>query len=113
VVFFLTTLLGFSGGYYTFLAIMNGIAAFILWRKKNAPGWALVWSVFAGVMMILASLALSASKSMVPALPMAVRSLVNSLSGPGALHAWNNLLYLLGFSFSEVLCPANGSLGRC
>ena len=86
--FFLNDVAGFLGGYYTFLAIMNGIAAFILWRKKDAPGWALVWSVFAGVMMILASLALSASRSMVPALPEAVRGLVNSLSGP--------VLYTLG-----------------
>ena len=86
--FFLNDVAGFLGGYYTFLAIMNGIAAFLLWRKKDAPGGALVWAVFAGVMMILASLALSASKSMVPALPEAVRGLVNSLSGP--------VLYTLG-----------------
>ena len=30
--FFLNDVAGFLGGYYTFLAIMNGIAAFILWR---------------------------------------------------------------------------------
>ena len=46
--FFLNDVAGFLGGYYVFLAIMNGIAALILWRKKDSPGWALVWSVFAG-----------------------------------------------------------------
>jgi hypothetical protein len=80
--FFLTDVAGFLGGYYTFIALMNGVAALLLWRRKSQPGWALVWSVFAGAMMVLASLALSGSESMVPALPAAVRTLVNKLSGP-------------------------------
>jgi hypothetical protein len=43
-----------------------------------------VWAAFAGVMMILSSLALSRSEALVPALPAAVRGLVNALSGPVA-----------------------------
>ena len=86
--FFLNDVAGFLGGYYAFIAIMNGIAALVLWRKKDAGTWAFVWSVFAGVMMIFASLALSGSKSMVPILPEAIRGLVNNLSGP--------VLYTLG-----------------
>jgi len=86
--FFLRNVAGFLGGYYAFIAIMNGVCALILWRKKNQPGWALVWAVFAGVMMILASLALSGSPRLVPALPSAARDLVNTLSGP--------VLYTLG-----------------
>jgi len=85
---FLKDVAGFLGSYYTGLAIMNAVAALILWRKKGQPGWAIVWSVFAGVMMILASLALSGSESLVPALPQAARTLVNALSGP--------VLYTLG-----------------
>lgn len=80
--FFLKDVAGFLGGYYTFIALMNGVAALLLWKRKNQTGWAFVWSVFAGAMMVLASLALSGSESMVPALPAGVRTLVNKLSGP-------------------------------
>ncbi|MBM4009905.1 MAG: hypothetical protein FJ286_00780 [Planctomycetes bacterium] len=86
--FFLKDVAGFLGGYYSAIAIMNGIAALILWRKKGQVGWALVWTAVAVVMMVLASLALSGSSSMVPALPASVRGLVNNLSGP--------VLYTLG-----------------
>jgi len=93
--FFLSDVAGFLGGYYTFLAIMNGVAAVILWRRQQRTGWAVFWASFAGVMMILASLALSGSASMVPVLPEAVRGLVNQLSGP--------VLYTLGTTAFLVL----------
>ena len=93
--FFLSDVAGFLGGYYTFLAVMNGIAAVILWRQQQRAGWAMVWATFAGAMMILASLALSGSASMVPVLPAAVRGLVNQLSGP--------VLYTLGTTAFLVL----------
>ena len=99
--FFLNDVAGFLGGYYTFLAIMNSIAALILWRKKNSPGWAVVWSAFAGLMMILASLALSGSKSMVPVLPGAVRGLVNNLSGPVLYTLGTTALLVLAFVFRK------------
>ena len=99
--FFLNDVAGFLGGYYTFLAVMNSIAAMILWRKKNSPGWALVWSAFAGVMMILASLALSGSKSMVPVLPGAVRGLVNNLSGPVLYTLGTTALLVIAFVFRK------------
>ena len=86
--FFLKDVAGFLGGYYTFIAIMNGVAALILWRRKNQPGWAITWACFAGFMMVLASLALQGSASLVPALPQWSRALVNKLSGP--------VLYTLG-----------------
>ena len=86
--FFLSDVAGFLGGYYAFIAAMNGVFAYLLWRKYGQPGWALVWTVFAGAMMVLSSLALSGSPSLVPALPAGVRSIVNTLSGP--------VLYSLG-----------------
>jgi hypothetical protein len=86
--FFLKDVAGFLGGYYTCIAIMNGVAALILWRQKKQLGWALTWAVVAGLMMILASLALSGSAALVPSLPLAARKLVNALSGP--------VLYTLG-----------------
>jgi hypothetical protein len=80
--FFLKDVAGFLGGYYTFIALMNGVAALILWRRKNQLGWSIVWAAVAGIAMVLASLALSGSASMVPSLPLEARSLVNRLSGP-------------------------------
>ena len=94
--FFLKDVAGFLGGYYSCIAIMNGIAALILWRKKGQVGWALAWTAVSVVMMVLASLALSGSPDMVPALPASARSLVNRLSGP--------MLYTLGtFALLTVL----------
>jgi len=67
--FFLTDVAGFLGGYYAFIAGMNGVFAYLLWQKYGQTGRALVWTVFAGAMMILASLALSGAAAWVPALP--------------------------------------------
>ena len=64
--FFLSDVAGFLGGYYAFIAAMNGVFAYLLWRKHGQPGWALVWTVFAGAMMVLSSLALSGSPSLAP-----------------------------------------------
>ena len=91
--FFYRDVAGFLGGYYAFIALMNGVFAFFLWRRGERPGWPLVWTVFAGAMMVLASLAMSGSSRWVPALPESVRTLVNTLSGP--------VLYSLG---TVVLC---------
>ncbi|MFM7033772.1 MAG: hypothetical protein ACKOYJ_01055 [Planctomycetia bacterium] len=93
--FFLRDVSGFLGGYYAFMAVMNGVAALILWRQKKQAGWAVVWATFAGVLMVLASLALSGSESLVPALPASVRGLVNRLSGP--------VLYTLGTTVMLVV----------
>jgi hypothetical protein len=97
--FFLKDVAGFLGGYYTFVALMNGVAAFILWRRKNQPGWAVVWATFAGIMMILASLALSGSASLVPALPLSARMLVNTLSGPVLYTLGTTALFTILFVF--------------
>jgi hypothetical protein len=80
--FFLKDVGGFLGGYYASLAVMNGVASLMLWRRKGQGAWAAFWAAFAGGMMILSSLALSRSESLVPSLPASVRSLVNALSGP-------------------------------
>ncbi|MFM1902363.1 MAG: hypothetical protein RLZZ440_263 [Planctomycetota bacterium] len=86
--FFLRDVSGFLGGYYAFIALMNGVFAFLLWRREGRSGWAVFWTAFAGAMMVLASLAMSGSARWVPALPDSVRTVVNALSGP--------VLYSLG-----------------
>jgi hypothetical protein len=97
--FFLKDVAGFLGGYYTFVALMNGVAALILWRRKNQTGWAVAWATFAGVMMILASLALSGSSALVPALPLSARMLVNKLSGPVLYTLGTTALFTILFVF--------------
>ena len=98
---FLKDVAGFLGFYYTFLALMNAVAALILWQKKKQTGWAIVWSVFASVMMVLAGLALSGSKSLVPSLPLAARSLVNTLSGPMLYTLGTTALFTILFVFRK------------
>jgi hypothetical protein len=96
---FLKDVAGFLGSYYTALAIMNAVAALILWRKKGQPTWAVIWAAFAGAMMILASLALSGSETLVPSLPLAARNLVNTLSGPVLYTLGTTALFTILFVF--------------
>jgi hypothetical protein len=98
---FLKDVAGFLGFYYTALALMNAVAALILWQKKKQTGWAIAWSVFASVMMVLAGLALSGSKSLVPSLPLAARSLVNTLSGPMLYTLGTTALFTILFVFRK------------
>jgi hypothetical protein len=77
------------------------VAALILWRRKNQPGWAITWAVVAGVMMVLASLALSGSASLVPSLPLSVRVLVNKLSGPVLYTLGTTALFTVLFVFRK------------
>jgi hypothetical protein len=96
---FLKDVAGFLGSYYTGLAILNAVAAFILWRRKHQTGQAIFWAAFAGVMMVLASMALSASPAWVPHLPLWSRNLINSLSGPVNYTAGTTALFLGAFVF--------------
>ena len=96
---FLKDVAGFLGSYYTGLAIMNAVAALLLWQKKKQVGWAIVWAVVSGLMMVLASLALSGSAALVPSLPLSVRTLVNSLSGPVLYTLGTTALFTILFVF--------------
>ena len=98
---FLKDVSGFLGSYYTGLAVMNAVAALILWRRKNQPVWAIIWSAFAGLMMILASLALSGSADLVPGLPLSARNLVNKLSGPVLYTLGTTALFTILFVFRK------------
>jgi hypothetical protein len=80
---------------------MNGVAALILWRRKNQPGWAVTWAVVSGLVMILASLALSGSAALVPSLPLSVRILVNKLSGPVLYTLGTTALFTVLFVFRK------------
>jgi hypothetical protein len=100
---FLKDVAGFLGSYYTGLAVLNAVAAFLLWKRKNLTSQAIFWSVVAGFMMVLASLALSGSSTWVPHLPAWSRSLVNALSGPVNYTAGTTLLFALAFVFRKFV----------
>jgi len=98
---FLKDVAGFLGSYYTGLAVMNAVAAVILWQKKKQAGWAIVWAVVAGLMMILASLALAGTADLVPSLPLSARNLVNRLSGPVLYTLGTTALFAILFIFRK------------
>ena len=98
---FLQDVAGFLGSYYISVAIMNAVAAFVLWQSKKQVGWVVCWLVFSGVMLVLASLALSGSAALVPALPPMVRNLVNALSGPVNYTVGTTALFAILFIFRK------------
>ena len=98
---FLKDVAGFLGSYYTGLAIMNAVMAFLLWRRKQRTGDAMLWATVAGAMLILASLAMSGSASVVPHLPEWSRKLVNALSGPVNYTAGTTALFVGAFVFRK------------
>jgi hypothetical protein len=96
---FLSDISGFLGGYYAAIAIMNAVAAYLLWQRQGRTGWAIAWTAFASVMMVLASLALTGSDRFVPGLPAAVKDLVNRLSGPVLYTVGTTVLFVALFVF--------------
>ncbi|MFM8578715.1 MAG: hypothetical protein ACKOCN_07940 [Planctomycetaceae bacterium] len=96
---FLSDISGFLGGYYATIAVMNAVAAFLLWQRGGKAGWAVVWTTFASVMMILASLSLTGSERFVPGLPPAAKNLVNRLSGPVLYTVGTTVLLVVLFVF--------------
>ena len=98
---FLKDVAGFLGSYYTGLAIMNAIAAFLIWRRKNRTGEAAFWASVATALMVLASLAMSGSATWVPHLPESLRKLVNTLSGPVNYTAGTTALFAGAFVFRK------------
>jgi hypothetical protein len=76
---FLQQISGFLGGYYLALALINGVAAYYLWHFKHRNFDALIWTAFAGLMVILSPLAYSGSP---PGIPFAIKDAVNWATGP-------------------------------
>jgi hypothetical protein len=77
----LESIAGGLGIYYLILAAMNAVCALYLWRNKNEPGQALVWTIIAVIFVIMAPLAMSGNPSMVPQMPDWFKSLSMILSG--------------------------------
>ncbi|MCI0493151.1 MAG: hypothetical protein L0Z07_09465 [Planctomycetes bacterium] len=93
---FIETVSSFLVPYYIALAVMNGVAAYILWQKaepvshlekpigglKVSIRSALVLAIVACLYVILASFAAGASERMMPRMPLAFREYVNEHTGP-------------------------------
>jgi hypothetical protein len=88
----------FLGPFYVALALMNGIAAYLMWQKFKPvtyfripmPGFsipitnALIWTIVALVYMVLAGMCVGVTTSvaMLPQMPQAFRDTVNANTGP-------------------------------
>src|SRR5207245_816483 len=77
----LESIAGGLGIYYLILASMNAVCALYLWRNKDEPGPALIWTTVAVVFVILAPLAMSGNPAWVPQMPDFVVWLSGLLSG--------------------------------
>jgi len=77
----LESIAGGLGIYYLILAAMNAVCALYLWRNKNEPGQALVWTIIAVIFVIMAPLAMSGNPNMVPQIPDWFKSASMILSG--------------------------------
>jgi hypothetical protein len=105
---FLQQISGFLGSYYLFLAVMNAVAALVIWQSgrdkvlfrlpiSNLPFTAsMAWLVVSMMFTILAPLAFSGRKEWMEAisLPQTLRSLVNSLMNP-TIYSVGSLVFLL------------------
>lgn len=76
---FLKDISPFLGGYYLFLALMNAVMAYHLWHNRDRIRAAIVWT---GISMLLIIVSAASQGGTPPTLPLAVRNLVNYLTGP-------------------------------
>jgi Cytochrome b(C-terminal)/b6/petD len=76
---FLSSISGFLGGYYLFLAAANAFVAFDLWHHRHKLGPACFWIAIAFVLVAVASAAMGGSP---PGLPAELRNAVNAATGP-------------------------------
>jgi len=76
---FITSISGFLGGYYLFLATMNAAMAYYLWHHRHQVGEAVAWIVYSFFLVAIGSAAMGGSPV---GFPHAVRDTVNYLTGP-------------------------------
>ncbi len=96
---FLDRISGFLGAFYLMLAVMNGVMALVLWKKKDEVGLALVWVAVAALFVVLSPLAASGNAGMMPQLPESVRSTVDYLTSPTIYSLGTSALLVIFFVF--------------
>ncbi|MFV2066527.1 MAG: hypothetical protein ACC645_06065 [Pirellulales bacterium] len=93
---FSDTAASFLGPYYIILAVMNGVAAFYLWRNGRGTQ-ALFWLMVSGCFVVLAPLAGSANPAWMPSIPESIQSFVNDHTGPVVYSVGTTLLLVVLF----------------
>ena len=78
----LESIAGGLGIYYLLLATMNAICALYLWRRKDEPGLALLWTGVSIGFVIIAPLAMSGNPDWMPQMPQWFKNMSMVLSGP-------------------------------
>src|SRR4029079_4650621 len=110
---FLHNLAGFLGAYYVLLALMNGVAAFLLWQRPNQPALfrmpgmrvpvtaAFIWLLVSLGFLLIAALAYSGDPDVVRfiSVPEAVRAGINRLMNPTIYIGGTFVLLLFFFIF--------------
>jgi len=108
---FLQNISGFLGSYYIFLALMNAVAAFILWQRRDERPFfhvpivrypvtaAFVWLLVSLLFLLIAPLAYSGDPEIVKfiSVPEVLRAGINRLMNP-TIYTTGSLV-LLGFLF--------------
>src|SRR4051812_28591793 len=108
------TVSSFLAPYYLALAAMNGIAAFLMWRRHEPKTYfdlplgavrfrvtnALVWTIVAFGYVVLASMC-STSLNTIPRMPLAFREFVNSNTGPVVYTCGTTIVLFFLFIFRE------------
>ena len=81
---FLNSIRGFLGSYYICLALMNGIAAYFMWRELKRSRAAIFWLVSSAVLMVMSALALSGNADLIRwiSLPQSVRDAIDGFMNP-------------------------------
>jgi hypothetical protein len=81
---FLMGISTFLGGYYLFLAAMNGVAAYYVWARYHRNDLGLAWTVVALFYTIISPLALSGNPELMAfvSVPVPIQNLVNAATLP-------------------------------
>src|SRR5262245_35626518 len=103
------TVSSFLVPYYLMLALMNGVAAYLLWQKSEPVTYfrigpakftnALLWCIASIFYVLLASMAAGANIESMPRMPEAFRNFVNSKTGPVVYSCGTTAMLLVLFVF--------------
>ena len=95
---YLNNVSGFLGGYYLALATMNAVYALYMWRVKNRPLPALLWTAVAIVLTGVSAIAWGGAP---PELPQQVKNTIDWLTGPVIYSVGTTAMLLVLFVFRK------------
>ncbi len=93
---FAETVSSFLVPFYIALALMNGIAAYYLWKKTSLKlVHPLIWVGVASIYVLLAAFAANANLAWIPTMPMVFRQMINQMTGPVAYSVGTTLVLVV------------------